>query len=848
MRLTLRTLLAYLDHTLEPADEAALGDKVQQSGFASDLVRRIHDALSNAQLTAPSPDAAGPIDDANTIAEYLDNTLAPEATAEVERQCIESDIHLAEVAANHQVLTLALGEPAHVPKTLRQRVYAQGANRDTSDAASHAENETIAAPPAMPIAPVGPSDTGVADATTRLPQDADIPAASGARETAAKQTRTESHPSDAPAAIAGERARETLEAMGVLLSGGRPSRVTPWLVSLALAAVFLFVLTQAFQPFLRRQRTASPDHQRIAESDRSAGTAPQDSAARDSAPREDRAEERTERAGGGAAAEVSDGSASTANGANGSASAAGDRDPERASERPGQSRPQSPTANNSGADGANATEPPPPPLPETSLPADASEPPLEYEDVIERDPAEPDAADMLDAAVMASEESRDAVEAGQGDQSSEPEQTPSMGRVDNDGGLLLTQDPESGAWDRIFSDSEIESGVILVCGPTFRSRLVLDTGAELTLIGPTGLRIDTVGATGTPRLSIDFGRVLIMSTAAEAIAMSIATPAATGLVRLGEGGTTAAVSVDHHRSPGADPAVPGNSRPVLRLLSVQNKVEWQPPREVDSVSLNTGERLQIVAGGEPTIAVPPTIPGWLDSPAEAVSSLEATARAGLVGLLSTGVPLELALREAVNFRREEVGALAARTLLTIGMPDSYFGPDGVLNRPGQRTYWPELVESLRQFIDRGPHAAALVAQAAYQLEGEAAEKMLRLLQGFSEAQLERGGDATLVAMLDSQVMAVRVLAAETLRQITGTSLYFRADHETAARRSTGVKKWEARLKRGQIRWSEPVTSVEDDTPGENPGESPREPDAERNAGETRLEEAAAEDTEEDQQE
>jgi hypothetical protein len=126
MRLTLRTLLAYLDDLLEPSQTKEIGAKVNESGYASMLVNRIREVMRRRRLTAPEVSGPGMGLDPNSVAEYLDNTLAPDAVADVEKVCLDSDVHLAEVAASHQILTLVLGEPVDVPSSTRERMYALG--------------------------------------------------------------------------------------------------------------------------------------------------------------------------------------------------------------------------------------------------------------------------------------------------------------------------------------------------------------------------------------------------------------------------------------------------------------------------------------------------------------------------------------------------------------------------------------------------------------------------------------------------------------------------------------------------------------------------------------------------
>src|SRR5688572_30652759 len=103
MRLTLRTMLAYLDDMLEPDDSSQIAEKIEKSEFASEVVHRLRAAMQKLRLESPALTGKDMGIDPKTVAEYLDYTLPDDRVPDFERFClaqpatIKSDMHLAEV-------------------------------------------------------------------------------------------------------------------------------------------------------------------------------------------------------------------------------------------------------------------------------------------------------------------------------------------------------------------------------------------------------------------------------------------------------------------------------------------------------------------------------------------------------------------------------------------------------------------------------------------------------------------------------------------------------------------------------------------------------------------------------
>jgi len=151
MRLTLRTLLAWLDDTLPPGEVKAISRQLDESPFAKDLVSRISRVTRQRRLLVPpssGPDAVDP----NLVASYLDNELNPELVAEYERICLTSSVNLAEAASVHQILSL-IGQKAKVPPDARFRMYRLIKGRETSAPAKPAprSRKSAAAPQPTPV-------------------------------------------------------------------------------------------------------------------------------------------------------------------------------------------------------------------------------------------------------------------------------------------------------------------------------------------------------------------------------------------------------------------------------------------------------------------------------------------------------------------------------------------------------------------------------------------------------------------------------------------------------------------------------------------------------------------------
>jgi hypothetical protein len=797
MRLTLRTLLAYLDNTLETADAEILRQKITESGFATQLVKKIRQRLADPSLPAPPPEAIGPVHDANVIGEYLDSTLPNEQVSEIERACLELDANLAEAAACHQILTMVLGNKADVPAGLRGRIYqlpdreveriaassdrfssismddTPSQNRAQTDQspslASQDDLPTIeSADPGNPqsselqgfnsVQPVGISDSGVFDAPTRLRQSDMVNPESGGF----------SSPSSSNAQLRSKAERDSIYGGSI-----RPSRITPWLVSLAVVAVLLFAIAQIFRPLLpKNQKTEIADNNIPTDVIVPPSEAPPmlelDPAMPD--------------------AIVSPGD-----------------------------RPESlevlDTAGVTNADTASSSTAEALPLPEQAMiEQDQEAMPMTSDDVVADGRADQELPEEVvnDSEMVASSPTRDAMlatppttsEIATGPEpelapESKPEDAVAIATIDGSDSMIVSLS-EQGVWSKLGETGSVTLNTPVICGPKFRGVMQTEFSPRIELVGPTGVRWLTVDDESYG-LEVEFGRLLITSKEPDAM-LSLKLGDSPMELYFADEETVVAASIQRFRSPGVDPIESPDQLQLMGVLTVQGSVQIKHDGETSEVT--TGEQWVKRAEDLPTVSPFGSPPDWISAPANDKKSLDDSARKGLLQLVGADESLDRSLHEATLFRRSEVAALAGQTMLLLGQGDVYFGGDGILSEPKQRQYWPDHFKALVATLDRGPESAELLMKAIAKMDQANARVLYRLLVGYSQKQLADGGDEELVQFLDSESMAVRVLALENLREITGTTLYFRAETDNRVRRTPAIRKWMVRQKKGDIRWPE----------------------------------------------
>ncbi len=830
MRLTLRTLLAYLDDILDPADHEDLGQKIEASDFATELIHRSRDVSRRLRLSAPPVDAGAEqsggaegggggvrVADANVVAEYLDNTLPPEDLADFERLCIEpstkADMHLAEVVSCHHVLTMVLGEPAEIDPQLKERLYQLPADLASGKKlrieSAHVPPAQVApdAPPAASAPPAHATPAGRQTATPGGGQLPDYLLAAAASRTRVRRIllamvavagvgllawlvapllSEPDMPSDLAAVDMEEFTGEILIEDGPIemlgdLGSGADNTVSAPAEPAAETAAAVAVLQAPLAPYppAAESGSAEPPASTVAEDPLPAWQAdlahPADA---------------TETADPAAAVEAAD---SPDGGLPGTGSAI-PPGPSSPSELDGAEMKASVT----GTTAAGTTAAGSSPLTESlsnnqwDVPGDATadEPmtaiPAETgpAEVAETAPVQTGSAEMGSAEMGSAEmelvESEPAetgsVEmgaSGGADERSQPALVPQepiqIGKYLGNRDVLLRYDQPSQEWRRLSPRSPLSTGEVLLSLPKFRTHVVVGD-INLYLSGGTQLRLvapaDRQGDTAALELALDFGRALVIA-GLQGNRLALQLGDQLRQFQL-DSSASLAVEVRRVFVPGSDLRQQSPVEIVWYLTS--GTVVW--PNAAGQQQTIAGPAMwKTLAGVDDLPLVIDELPAWIDG--ESVTESERRARNALDKELPFDRSVALRLLELSGQnglgRRREVRTLTAEATVYVGVfePSVQALGDSDLSRT-----WEVQIDALRQAMARSPQVAEQV-QAAFvnQRGAAAAADLMEMLVGYDLGAVgdtrPTGVLAKLIRWLEHDSLDYRVLAIHNLNEITG---------------------------------------------------------------------------------
>lgn len=752
MRLTLRTLLAYLDEILEPKDAQEIGEKIKESEFAGNLLHRIRDVMRRLRLKSPEIDEPDTAVDPNTVAEYLDNTLPADRVPDFEKVCLESDMHLAEVASCHQILAMVLGEPAEIDPKSREHMYTlQQVAREQSEM----------------------------EAAARVPESGE------------ESPRPPSPPRPRPEIP--EYLRE------------RPKRKRQYLIAVALAAagsllaVFLAV-GGLLEPLgihspLASREPAGEQLDEVAPAQAENNTASETEKSPEPLAVDVPADEQpltapplTPAAAPAAAPDVAPAAAPAP--LEPAAVAPSDVSPPAAAP-PAEDQPPAAAAAQPSLPGEGVAAPPEPPA---DTPPAVAEPPADTPPAIAETPAETPAEKPLETPPAA------------------PAPPELIGRFISDSNVLLRLAPGEKEWARIPAQDAITPGNELLSLPGFRPLIALTAGLTLRLVDGTRIAFAASNAADVPELKIAYGRVIVLTMgkpqARLALKLGEGAGQASGLLTFGDAETTLAVEVSRELAVGRNPEDEAASQLRVVFCVVTGQVQWAADG-AEPVEIGSAQKLLLGGGESGKPAAMETSPDWIV--ADSVSLLDQKAAASAELELAAERPISLSLKELADHRKKEIRRLAISSLGHIGIFDQMAA---MLNDPAQRLARDDYIADLRAALARGPQVAAQVREACERQFGLDAAALYRLLWGFSDEQLgakdERLGttnvDEMLVDCLDKDQLAFRVLGFWNLQNITGLGLYYQPE-QPAVKRQQSVRNWRLRLKSGEIRYRKPAPAA-----------------------------------------
>lgn len=794
MRLTLHWLLAYLHNVLSPSDTEAMNRKIQESDLASGLIQRMETIERKLRMNAPKVDAKGLAGDANNVADYLDSTLPSDRVSDFERICLDSDMHLAEVASCHRILAMILGKPADISDTMRQRMYAVGQVADIVKKS---------------LAHNGKSEKGALQRDSAATGSSDaLDSASGASAYA----YTDSTGPDENGEVAVVRTNGLPEYLRTKPSAS----MWPALFGTALALLLIVGGLRIAGPFdgkhpvLGRLLGGAP--QKVAQQDENSKekstTDPKDTAKKSDKEHskndsEDASVEATETDKAGKKKETVIAKA----GEKETVSKAKETEEATVTKVLGKDA----IVVDEGTD----KEPVPEKMASEKEP-ESPRSPIDPENLLPEGPARGvTAADP--------EKTEDGAEIPPVGAPAAPPKTKGLAepihiaRYTSDGQALAQFARDKQQWLRVPERSMLSAGSRFTVLPTFRPQISLPTGVNIVFHGESAFELQSLGDDGkTPSVFVRHGRFQIVTQGAAGGTVNLNLGGVTGKVTLSDAASILAVEVKPFLVPGTrlsataaikddaskGPApaespspdqMPAPEEPLLavELSAIGGGVTWTK-EGVGTLEVEKNYSVAYLGGEGGEVLGPYVAPDWMDPRMAGLFDSETSLL--LSNRLVEDRSLQITLEELHNDRKVEVRSLAALSLAAIGHYDHV---QKEFSDPRQYSYWTAEMDAMRRGLALGGKDRESILVLFQALGPTHGGDLLEMLQGYNPAQLAAGSAKHLVDSLESNELDVRLFAFENLRKITGATFSYRPEKKLEQNKKFVIR-WREYLKEGKV--------------------------------------------------
>ena len=785
MRLTLRTLLAYRDGVLSPADTEDLHRRIQSSHDAGNLLRRIGAVTKLNQVLAPALLGKGLGGDANSIAEYLDDSLQHSQIPELERICLTSDMQLAELADCHTLLSTAMNTKVPAPADLRRMVLAVADPPGRREVV--AELEARKAPRRKRRDPGNIVRADAAHATPRSAEVASVPVevtspmvASGGESIKPQGLNLET------SALAHE--------VPEYLVGSSASN---WKIPLAigvLAGLLGVLVWQTLGPWKnvaelfavapdstknKSSSTDSIDYDLIVESEQ---TPPGVS------PAKNELDVGTNDVGTNSASKSTPNSITDAVAIEADVAA--------------------------------------PPTVAATIDVDSATPPGLDSSSDKQTPPKPSTASPSVAQPTVTSEAPPGISADVSkDAPSTSAPTPTK-KAANGTALWLPHDDKASeavilsrsgnVLLRVKAGEALQTPLELLVPPFTRTTIDLPGGALWTACGPSLLKLDQEDQAGTADVAKPNNSSVVTGLCRALVRggpdgrhVVVATPVGRYLLELTDPDSLLSVEMSYRPATAGSTIDSAATKPVLVFIAAEGQATVTPLDPIgEPQKLKLGDGLGIVAGSKANRFRLQTIPNWFGTSVE--RPIDSLAAQDLHQLLSANVDpkasLAASLLELSRSRRPETAALATQLLMLAGEWEPLV--DGFLNNERFRSHWNPTLTLTRQLLAHSGPSADKLRQLLLDKHAADGEMLYDLIRGQSAEELGNDGLAKLIGRLESPRLDVRVVAAFQLELLTGKNLGYQP---TSTNRAS-VQQWRRDLSTNRVTLLEPIPLIFESVP------------------------------------